>query len=81
MTATTTAINAAGLAAALTASDSEADGGAGSGHLKLTSATAGESSKVTIAGGSFGGLAALIKMGLANGGREFNADAEHRPSA
>lgn len=81
VTATTTAINSAGLAAALTASDSEADGGAGSGHLKLTSATAGESSKVTIAGGSFGGLAALIKMGLANGGREFNADAEHRPSA
>jgi hypothetical protein len=80
VTAATNAINAAGLAASLTASDSGADGGAGSGYLKLTSATVGEASKVTIAGGAFGGLATLIKMGSANGGREFNADAEHRPS-
>jgi len=81
VTDATGAINAAGLAAALTASDSGADGGAGSGHLKLTSATVGEVSKVTIAGGAFGGLAAQIQMGFANNGREFNADAEHRPSA
>lgn len=80
VTAATNAIAAAGLAAALTASESAADGTAGSGHLKLTSSTTGESSRVTIAGGAFGGLAASIKMGLANGGREFTGNAEHRPS-
>lgn len=79
VTAATNAIAAAGLAAALTASESAADGTAGSGHLKLTSSTTGESSRVTIAGGAFGGLAASIKMGLANGGREFTGNAEHRP--
>lgn len=80
VTAATNAIAAAGLAAALTASESAADGTAGSGHLNLTSSTTGESSRVTIAGGAFGGLAASIKMGLANGGREFTGNAEHRPS-
>ena len=33
-----------------------------------------------IAGGAFGGLSATIQMGLANGGREFTGNAEHRPS-
>jgi uncharacterized protein len=81
VTAANDAINGAGLAASLTASESDADGGAGTGHLRLTSATVGETSRVTVAGGAFGGLAALIRMGFANGGREVNADAEHRPSA
>jgi phage tail sheath protein FI len=80
VTAATDAITAAGLAGALGASESAADGSAGTGHLKLTSSTSGESSRVTIAGGAFGGLAASIKMGLANGGREVTGDAEHRPS-
>ncbi len=72
------AIAAAGLGAALIASESGADGS--NGHLKLTSNTAGESSSVLIAGGSFGGLAVAIKMGLANGGRELTGNAEHRPA-
>ncbi len=80
VTAATNAIAASSLAGFLAASDSGADGGAGSGHLKLTSATDGESSSVVIAGGAFGGLAATIRMGLANGGREFPGNAEHRPS-
>jgi hypothetical protein len=43
--------------------------------------TAAESSSVVIATGSFGGLAATIHMGLANGGREFTGAADHRPTA
>lgn len=81
VTATTTAITAAGLGAALTASASGADGGAGNVSLKLTSATTGESSSVVMAGGAFGGLAATIRMGLANGGREFTGAAQRRPLA
>jgi hypothetical protein len=73
------AINLAGLAAALQASASAADGTAGNDCLKLTSVVAGESSSVTIGTGAFGGLAATIKMGLANGGREITGNAEHRP--
>ncbi|KEF42613.1 MAG: tail protein [Cyanobium sp. CACIAM 14] len=80
VTAATNAITAAGLGAALTATDAGADGGTGSGHLRIASNTVGQSSSVVIAGGSFGGLAATIRMGLANGGREFTADAEHRPA-
>lgn len=81
VTAASNAITAAGLSGKLAASESGADGGAGSGSLKLASATTGESSSVVIAGGIFGGLAATIHMGLANGGREFTGNAEHRPSA
>lgn len=80
VTAATNAIAAAGLGARLAANDSGADGGAGSGHLRLASTTAGESSSVVIAGGTFGGLARTIQMGLANGGREFTGAAEHRPA-
>jgi len=79
--AATNAIIAAGVAPILSASESGADGGAGGGHLKLTSVTSGESSSVVIAGGAFGGLAAMIHIGLANGGREFTGSAEHRPAA
>ncbi|WP_375738695.1 phage tail sheath family protein [Pseudomonas boanensis] len=79
VTAATDAITAAGLGAQLQASETGADGGAGNGHLTLESLTAGESSSVVIAGGSFGGLSATIHMGLANGGREFTGAAEHRP--
>lgn len=75
------AITAAGLGAQLQVSETGADGGAGNGHLTLASMTAGESSSVVIAGGSFGGLSATIHMGLANGGREFTGAAEHRPAA
>ena len=77
--AATVAINNAGLA--LVASESGADGSAGNGCLKLTSMEAGESSSVVIGVGTFGGLVATIHMGLANGGREFTGNAEHRPQA
>ncbi len=80
LTAVNNAITAAGLGSAMAAAESGADGGAGSGCLKLTSSVTGESSSMVIAGGTFGGLAATIKMGLANGGREFTGSAEHRPS-
>jgi hypothetical protein len=73
--------NAAISGLALDASDSLPDGTAGTGSLKLTSRTKGESSSVVIATGSPGGLAATIRMGLANGGREFTGAAEHRPVA
>ena len=79
--ATTAAIATAGMASALSASESGADGAAGTGHLKLTSAATSEASRVSVAGGAFGGLAASMRMGLANGGREFNGDALHRPVA
>jgi phage tail sheath protein FI len=80
VSAVNTAIGTAGLTAALQASESGVDGGAGTGCLKLESLTAGESSSVVISGGAFGGLAAVIHLGLANGGREFAGNAEHRPA-
>jgi len=64
----------------LAASETGADGTAGTDHLRLASATAGESSGVSIGGGAFGGLAAMLGLGLANGGREFTGSAEHRPA-
>lgn len=76
-----TAIGAAGLAAVLDAAESGVDGGAGTGHLKLASKVAGEKSAVVISGGAFGGLANVIHLGLANGGRAFTGDTEHRPAA
>ena len=80
VTSVTNAIAAAGLAARLQASETGPDGQAGlGGHLTLASLTPGESSSVVIAGGSFGGLAATIQLGLANGGREFAGAVEHRP--
>lgn len=75
------AIANAGLTSALTASDSGADGQTGTGYLKITSSTANETSRVSIAGGAYGGLAASIRMGKANGGREFHGDAVRRPAA
>jgi len=80
VTSATNAIAAAGLAGRLQASETGADGTAGTGHLGIASMTPGESSSVVIAGGSFGGLAATIHIGLGNGGREFTGAAEHRPS-
>ena len=80
VTATTAAIASAGLGAVLVAAESAANGSAGVGRLRLTSLTAGESSSVVIAGGAFGGLAASLQMGLANGGREFTGAALHRPA-
>lgn len=80
--AVTDAIATGGFGADLAASESGADGAAGSGHLKLESvALPGESSSVVIAGGQFGSLAAGIRMGLANGGLERTGAAEHRPVA
>lgn len=81
VTAADDAIVAAGLGAQLQASETGADGGGGNDHLTLESTTAGETSSVVIAGGSFGGLSATIHIGLANGGREFTGAAEHRPAA
>jgi len=75
------AIAAAGLAAALQASDTLPNGNPGTGALRLSSLTVGESSSVVIATGTPGGLAAVIHMGFANGGREFTGAAEHRPAA
>ncbi|MBS0466381.1 MAG: phage tail sheath subtilisin-like domain-containing protein [Proteobacteria bacterium] len=84
MAALVTAVNGsiatAGLTAALQASDSKADGSAGTGCLKLASLTTGEASGVVIAGGAFGGLTNSIQLGLANGGREFTGNAQHRPA-
>ncbi len=81
VTSATNAITAAGLTAVLQADESDADGTVpGTGHLRLVSLTPGESSSVVIAGGVFGGLAATIRMGLANGGREFTGSEEHRPA-
>lgn len=74
------AINAEGLSGDLIATESGADGATGTGYLKLTSQTVGETSQVAMAGGTHGGLAATIKMGLANGGREFTGDVENRPN-
>jgi phage tail sheath protein FI len=76
-----TAIATLGLAADLQASETDANGQAGSDHLRLGSLTAGESSSVVIATGSFGGLAAMIHIGLANGGKEFTGAGDHRPAA
>jgi phage tail sheath protein FI len=81
VTSVSNAITAATLGAFLVASESGADGGAGIGHLKLASAVPGESSSVVIAGGNFGGLAATLHMGVANGGRELSGAAQHRPVA
>lgn len=78
--AVNTAIATAGLNAVLQASDSTPDGSAGSGCLKLASLTTDDSSSVAIAGGAFGGLSASIQLGLANGGREFTGNAQHRPA-
>ncbi|NHZ80787.1 phage tail sheath family protein [Massilia sp. CCM 8695] len=82
VTAVTNAIGAGGYGAALAASESDVNGAAGAGHLKLTSALpVDESSSVVISGGPFGSLAANIKMGLANGGIERSGAAQHRPVA
>lgn len=80
VTAVNAAIGSAGLAALLQASDSKADGSAGTGCLKLASLTPGEASSVVVAGGAFGGLTGNIHLGLANGGREFTGNAQHRPT-
>ena len=80
VTSATNAIAAAGLGARLQASETGPDGLAGAGHLRIASLTSGESSSVVIAGGAFGGLAAVIHMGLGNGGREFTGAAGHRPA-
>lgn len=78
--AVNTAIGTAGLNAVLQASDTGADGGAGNGHLRLASLVNGESSSVVVSGGAFGGLSSSTRLGLANGGREFTGNAQHRPA-
>lgn len=80
VTAIGNAITAAGVVG-LAASDAGSDGGAGNGFVRLGSAATTESSSVSIGGGGFGGLAALLGLGLANGGREFTGSAQHRPAA
>jgi phage tail sheath protein FI len=81
VTATTTAIGAAGLAARLQATQMGPDGQAGAGHLRIASLATNERSSVVISGGAFGGLAALAGVGQANGGREFTGAAQRRPAA
>jgi len=81
LSAANAAIASQGLAARLQASSADSNGDPGAGHLRLASSTAGESSSVVIATGSFGGLAATIHMGLANGGREFTGAGDRRPTA
>jgi phage tail sheath protein FI len=80
VTSATNAIATAGLAARMLASETGADGQLGTGHLRLASTTPGESSSVVVAGGAFGGLAAVTHLGLSNGGREFTGAADHRPA-
>jgi hypothetical protein len=80
VTAANNAIAGQGLAARLQASAADNNGDPGAGHLRLGSLTAGESSGVVIATGSFGGLAAAIHMGLANSGREFTGAGDRRPT-
>jgi phage tail sheath protein FI len=75
-----TALTNAGLAARLQAEESDNTGNtAGNGALRLTSQSAGEFSSVLVSAGAFGGLASTIGLGLANGGRSFTGNAEHRP--
>jgi len=81
-----TAIASASLATSLAAGRSDQNGNASAtgDHLRLI-ATApgmagGESSSVVVTAGAFGGVAAAIKLGLANGGQEFTGAAQHRPS-
>ena len=81
VTAVNTALDTLALNTKLVASQSDQDGGAGNTCLKLESSSPGESSSVVITSGALGSLAATIKMGLANGGREFPADTQHRPAA
>ncbi len=80
VTALTAQVPAA-LTGRLVISASAADGTAGINCLKITSTATSASSSVSIATGAFGGLAKAIGMGLANGGREFTGDAQHRPVA
>jgi phage tail sheath protein FI len=80
VTAINDAITSAGVVG-LSVSEAGAGGAAGTGFVMLSSATPGESSGVAMAGGAFGGLAAAIGLGLANGGREFTGSAEHTPAA
>jgi phage tail sheath protein FI len=80
VTAVNNAIAAAGVVG-LAASNVGAGGGAGTGFLMLESTVPSESSSVALESGAFGGLAALLGLGLANGGREFTASGEHTPAA
>jgi len=73
-------LSAAAFDTKLQAIESAEDGSTGTGSLKLVSQAPGESSAVTIAAGAFGGLTRTIGLGLANGGREFTGDAQHRPA-
>lgn len=79
------ALVAGGWDAKLAVSDSGSGGAAGTGWLMLKSKAFGlptmESSSVVISGGVPSSLVAKIGMGLANGGREFPGDAQHRPAA
>jgi phage tail sheath protein FI len=69
------------LAGRLAISKSDTDGSAGTTCLKIASTLVGPKSTLAMAAGGFGGLARNIGIGLANGGREFTGDAQHRPAA
>ncbi len=81
VTAAGNAITAAGLGARLAASETAADGTAGTGSFNLASTSPGVSSSVVVASGAPGSLAAVLQLGLANGGREITGAAQHRPAA
>ncbi|BBB29394.1 phage tail sheath C-terminal domain-containing protein [Neptunomonas japonica] len=75
------AITTAGLATRMVAVESGLDGDVtGNGSLRIGSLAVNESSSVGVAVGDSGGLASVIGLGLASGGREFTGDAEHRPN-
>ncbi len=79
VTKVTAAIATAGLAAEIEAAETNPDGTAGTGALKITAKTAGRYSSVSVARGSATGLAAKLGLGLLNCGREVTGAAEHRP--
>lgn len=81
LTAALTAQVPPALAGRLSIGASNAAGQAGNTCLKIGSTTVGNTSTLAISAGAFGGLAREIGLGLANGGREFTGDAEHRPVA
>lgn len=80
ITALNGTIDDAGLTTRMVAEESGLDGDTtDTGSVRIVSLATGASSTVVAANGAFGGLAAAIGFGLANGGREFTGDAEHRP--
>lgn len=73
------AITQEALSGRLVASESKPDGTAGNGAVKLASKDTTAHSSVVVFGGGSGGVASVLGLGQANGGREFTGAAQHRP--